>query len=251
MHMGLSYPTAVTVLGRRLPGDADTFRRMVRAVDLQAGERVALLGAAEGETAKILAREAGAQVTALEWDLPLYGALEARIRTEGLAGRVTARQVDIEAMPAGNFEAVIVETLPPRGDLLTFLEHLRRLLGLNGRLALVLPASVGLGVAAPVAAFWSEELGFPFARPATLMSLLEQARFEPLWAESLNEDQVAEYYRVLETRLPQADPAYAERQRVAIDLFRNQGGRRCSTFVMLAARRREPGEKPPMARTPG
>ncbi len=198
MHMGLSYPTAVTVLGRRLPGDADTFRRLVRAVDLQAGERVALVGAAEGETAKILAREAGAQVTALEWDPPLFGALEARIRNDGLAGRVTAKLGDVETLPAGNFEAVIGDTLPPVGDLLPFLERLRRLLGLNGRLALALPASVGLGAAAPVAAFWAEETGFPFSRPAALLGALEQARFEPLWAEALSEDQLTEYYRVLE-----------------------------------------------------
>lgn len=245
------YPTALPILGRRLPGNAEAFRRLLRAVDLQAGERVALVGAADGETARVLARECGAQVTALEWEGPLFAALENRIRTEALAGRVTAKLGDFDQLPPGNFEAVLLETLPPKGELTPFLSRLRGLLGLNGRLALTLPASVGLSTAAPVSAFWTEELGFPFSRPAALMEQLERAGLEPLWAEALSEDQLAEHYRLLEERLASADPTFAERQRLAIDLFRNQGGRRGCSFVMLAGRRREPGEKPPAARTQG
>src|SRR4051812_20422590 len=118
--MPQTHPPSLLVQGRRLPGNGETIRRMLRAVDLQPGERVLLVGAAEGEGLKLLAREFGAQVTALEWEPRLAAALEAKVREESLAGRVAVRQVELDSLPKASFDVVVLETLPPSGEIVPF-----------------------------------------------------------------------------------------------------------------------------------
>lgn len=246
-----SFPPALLVEGRRLPGTAETFKRLVRALDVQPGERVLLVGAGEGAVLKALAREAGAQVTALEWDAKLVAACEARVRDESLSGRVTVRQGDPLTLPAQSFEVVLFETLPPAGELTPYASKVRDLLATNGRLGMTLPVAVGLATPAAVGSHWTAQLGRPLVRPAALLGQLERAGFEPQWAETFSDDVMAEYYRRLEDALGSADKALADASRAAIELFRSGPGRAGASYAMLVARRREPGEKPPPARTAG
>lgn len=246
-----SFPQALVVEGRRLPGTPETFKRLLKALDLQPGERVLLVGAGDGSVLKVLARELGAQVTALEWEPKLVAAAEARVRDESLAGRVTVRQGDPLTQPSQSFEAVLMESLPPPGELTPYAAKLRDLLVVNGRLGLTLPVAVGLSTPPAVSSFWSAELGQPLVRPAALLGQLERAGFEPQWVESLADDVMVEHYRRLEEALSGAEPAVADQARAALELFRSGPGRTGASYAMLVARRREPGEKPPPARTAG
>ena len=246
-----TFPPALLVDGRRLPGNADTFRRLVKALDVQPGERVALLGAADGASLKILGREFGAQVTAVEWEPALLSAAEARVREENLSGRVTLRSGGPAELPRAGFDVVIVESMPPPGPLTPFAAELRELLALNGRLGLTLPAAVGLSTAAPVADHWARQQGAPLVRPQAMLGQLEQAGFEPQWAEALSDEVLAEHYRLAAGVVATADAARAAPLKDAIALFTEGPGRTGSAFVMIVGRRREPGEKPPAARTSG
>lgn len=248
----LTFPPALLVDGRRLPGNADTFRRLLRALDVQPGERVLLLGAADGAALKVLGREFGAQVTAVEWDPGLAAAAEARIREENLSGRVTLRTGAPADLPKAGFEVVLVESLLPPGPLTAIAAQLREHLGPNGRLGLTLPAAVGLSTAPAVLAHWEKLLGAPLVRPWALLGQLEKAGFEPQWAEALSEEVLAEHYRLAEERLQGQSGDGAAQLQQLVELFkRSGGGRSGSAFVMLTGRRREPGEKPPPARTSG
>ena len=246
-----TFPPALLVDGRRLPGNADTFRRLVKALDVQPGERVALLGASDAASLKILGREFGAQVTAVEWEPALLAAAQTRVRDENLSGRVTVRSGGPADLPRAGFDVVIVESMPPLGPLTPFAAELREHLALNGRLGLTLPAAVGLTTAAPVAEHWAKQQGAPLFRPQALLGQLEQAGFEPQWAEALSDEVLAEHYRLAEDSLAGADPQVAASWKDAIALFKSGPGRTGSSFVMLTGRRREPGEKPPAARTSG
>ena len=246
-----NFPPALLVEGRRVPGSLEALKRLVRALDVQPGERVLLLGAGDGTSLRVLARDAGANVTAVEWDPKLVAALEARVRDEALSGRVTVRQGDGSGLPSQGFESVLVDTLPPPGSLTDFTAKLRELLVVNGRLGITLPVAVGLTTQEPVQAFWSGELGTPLQRPAATLGLIEKSGYEPQWAESLSDELMAEYYRLLDEQAQNAEPAVAERAKKAIELFRTGPGRTGASHAMLVARRREPGEKPPPARTAG
>lgn len=245
-----SFPAALLVEGRRLPGTPETFRRLLRALEVQPGHRVLLMGSGEGLLFRTLAHEAGAQLTALEWHAPYVAACEARVREESLSGRVTVRQGELGAVAGQSFEAIVVETLPPAGPLTPFAAQLRELLAPNGRLGMTLPAAVGLNTAEAVAKFWSDALGMPLARPVALLSQIERAGFEPQWAETLSDELMAEHCRLLGEAAAGAEAKLAERARAEVELFKG-AGRAGSSYAMLVARRREPGEKPPPARTAG
>ena len=93
---------------------------MVRAADVQPGERVLLVGAGEGECLKVLTRDFGAVVTALEWEPAFVAALENRVREDALAGKVTVRQGDLSHAGKSSFEVVIFDSWVPPKDLTAF-----------------------------------------------------------------------------------------------------------------------------------
>jgi len=245
-----SFSPALLVEGRRLPGTPETLRRLIRALDVQPGERVLLIGGGGGTAFPLLANEARAKVTALEWEPGFVAACEARARDASLAGKVVVHQGDLTAVQGQSFESVLLDALPPHGELSAFAGQVRELLVANGRLGMTLPAAIGLNTAPEVAAFWAEELGMPLARPVALLSLLERAGFEPQWAEALADEVLTEHYRLLGDALGTAEAKLADRARAAIEHFKG-AGRTGSSYAMLVARRREPGEKPPPARTAG
>ena len=246
-----SFPPALLVEGRRVPGSGEALRRLIKALDVQPGERVLVVGAGDGSVLRALARDAGAQVTALEWEPKRVSACETRVRDEALSGRVTVRQGEPSSLGDQRYETILLDSLPPPGPVGPFAAKLREALVVNGRLGLTLPVAVGLSTAEPVSAYWSGVLGMPLLRPAALLGHLEQAGLEPQWAEALSEELMAEHYRQVEEQLPEADAAVGERLRAAVELFRAGPGRTGASYAMLALRRREPGEKPPPARTAG
>lgn len=249
--MSLSFPPALMVEGRRLPVDGVLFRRLARAVDLQAGERVVLVGAGAGHALPLLAQEFGAQVVALEWETVLQDALQARIRDDGLTGRVAVRGAGLAGLPEGNFEVVLLDAPPPPGPLTGLAAALRPLLGPNGRIGLTFPCAVGVATSEAVQTHWSAQTGQPLARPWTLLAQLERAGFDPQWAESIDPGVLEGWYGRLEGQLGTMADVPAElgaRARSEIELWRHLGGRTGFSYAMLAARRREPDEKPAPSR---
>ena len=67
--------------------------------------------------------------------------------------------------------------------------------------------------------------------------------------ESLEDPLLDEFYRSVEQALPADASAKAARVKEEVALFRGQGGRSTVSFAAIVGRRREPGEKPPAARS--
>jgi hypothetical protein len=221
-------------------------------MDVQAGERLLWVGAGAGVGLPLLARELGAQVTALEWDPQLSSKLDALVREEAMRGRVTVRQDGLDGLPQQGFELIWVDTLPPPHGLSQLVGQLRGLLAVNGRLGMTLPALVGLTRIEELVEYWESVVGLPMGRPGQLLSLVEKQGFEPLWTEDLGQDIVQPYLAELKQALQVQKPALQPNVQTWVDaVSRAQSHASGFTYAMLAARRREPNEKPPQARTQG
>ncbi len=245
--------TLCRALGRRAPGGDALARRIGVLCDLRRGDRVLDLGAGRGGTARLLAREFGCEVTCVEEDAATVAALEDAARESGLEALLHARCSDLFAVdfPEASFDLVLAEgSLGVMGPTIEDAARaLRFLLRTNGRLAASVTARVGRTLPPAVESFFSQELGDPLFWPGDLAAALERAGFEPLTAECLPEADLEDHFHELERVLPQIEgsPAVKKLAR-SIEVFRHEGGRSACAAVLLVTRRREPSERPPLAR---
>ncbi len=89
--------------------------------------------------------------------------------------------------------------------------------------------------------------------PAELLQVVERAGFEPLACEALADTLWEDHYRMLDAGLSRlAGPDGEQMAKVVrreIDVYVREGGRHSVTYTLIIARRKEPGERPPPART--
>ncbi len=248
----------VGTAGRRAPGDDELTRRICRLCTLTPGARVLDLGAGTGELARLLAREYGCLVTCVDTDETALARLSTLAAEEGVANRVAtmvASKPYSLSFEDASYEAVIAESgfefLSPSS--IEAIRSLRRLLCRDGKLALISRARVGRALPEQVASHYSR-LNVALDLPGRKLAVFEQAGFEPLAAEALGETLVDAHFRQLEDglgALGDEGRELADETRAEIDLRRSDSGRNAINTVLFVARRREPGEKPPMARGNG
>lgn len=244
------------------PGDArrpfendDSIRRFGRTANLAAGSRVLDLACGRGTASVVLARDFGCEVLALDSDDRMLQLLGERVKAASLGDRVHVRRGDPTRLQfsEGEFEGIILQ-----GRILfpitNAVRALRRFLAPRGRLCLTYPARVGRFPNRTAVDFWERKLGEPILMPRELLQVFERGGFEPEGVETLSDQELADHYRNLETRLatlPRELESFARPLREEIDLFRAQSGRAGVTYAMVIGRRKEPGEKPPASRDRG
>ncbi len=238
---------------RRSPGSDEFSRRIARLCTVGPGSHVLALQTGPGRTPRILAREYGCTVLCVDEDPAALALLTERSKGEGVAARVETRAGTFESigLKEAEFDAVVAEGL--HWKLGEAAAALRQVLVPNGRFAVTVPCRVGISAPQSVLDFWSQRLGYALSTPADQMQVIERAGYEPLACEAMPDAPWDEHYRVLETGLPKLsspeDEPLARTVRREIDVFRREGGRQSVTYALVVARRKEPNEAPPPART--
>jgi hypothetical protein len=132
---------------------------------------------------------------------------------------------------------------------------LREVLTAGGRFAATVPCRIGLNAPQGVLDYWTERLGYPLASPANQLQTMERSGFEPLACEALPDSLWDDHYKIVDaglTKVSGADgDAVRSEMKRELDIFRREGGRQSMTYALVIARRKEPNEKPPPARTRG
>ena len=224
-------------------------RRVARHCGLGSRTRVLTLGFDGGSAPAFLAKEYGAKVVAGDAEEEAVLRQRNALREHGADDRVSTRRVDYERLPFGDqeFEAILVEVLAMRLDAAA--RGLRRHLALQGRLALMQPVRVGRFPNPAMVRMWEQKIGEPLLLPSECLQLIEREGYEPQAAEVLDDAALDAYYQQLEQfKRANGDPSASAAVDEEVALFRSQGGRSGASFAVLVARRRESGEKPPVAR---
>lgn len=225
-------------------------RRVARYCGLGSRSRVLMLGFDGGLAPSFLAQEVGAKVIAADSDEAAVQRQRDTLRAQGAEDRVSTRRVEYERLPFGDqeFEAILVDTQALRLD--TAARGLRRHLAIDGRLCVIYPVRVGRYPNPAVLRMWEQKIAEPLLLPSECLQTIEREGYEPQTAEVLDDAALEAHYRQLELSLRAgADSERAATLEEEVALFRSQGGRPGASFAVLVARRREPGEKPPAARS--
>ena len=178
-------------------------------------------------------------------------AVTRQVSGAGLEAWIRCVAVDGLSLPFddGAFDAVFVDLRSP-ARLEEMARAVRRVLTPKGRVCLSYPVRVGRPLDTPGHRFWAQRLGEPLPLPRETLATLERTGYEPQVIETLSDAELDDFYRQLETALQGAagaDPRAAV-AREELGLYRAQGSKSLLSFSVLVARRREPGEKPPIAR---
>lgn len=240
------------------PGDARPafsaepyLRRLGRQAGILETARVLTLGMGHGPGPLFFAREFGATVVAVEATEAEAKALTEQIKAAGLFDRVAVKVGPLIRPPVadGTFDVIFVDARVP-ARLGEMLSGLRRHLAPRGRLVLVYPVRVGRHQNPAVARHWERLLGEPLVLPREALQVVAEHGYEPQLVETLEDAALDDFYEAIERALEQAGPDERwARVREELSLFRSQGGRSTVSFAALVGRRREPGEKPPAARS--
>jgi len=207
--------------------------RLARRMELDERSRIIEFRVQGRSAAVLLAQELGCRVTVAD---PSDEVLE-RVRLEadaaGVRGKVSLFQLDAGApsLPEAAFElAICAGRVRPLATLATLVRPV--LAPSKGRLAAVV--AVRVGPAALDLGAWEQALGGALRTPQAELAELMRSGFEPEWAEALSETQLLELYGA------RAAPPDEEAALV-------HSGATGVSFVLVAGRRREPGEPPPPA----
>jgi SAM-dependent methyltransferase len=248
-HFPLYFPADA----RRPFGSEEFARRIARVAHLGGGSRVLELVA--GPTGFALAREHGCQLTAVDGEDRAVDQLKDRVKSQSVGDRVQVRKVDLARLPFADaeFDGILSVGRVPL-PLTVALRTLRRHLAPKGRLVLTYPVKVGRFPAKPSTEYWEKKLGEPLLYPREVLLTVQKAGFEPEEIQSMNDLELDDLYREVEQLLPKQPPtaeAQVKALREEIELHRAQSGKASVSFALMIARRREPGEKPPVSRDSG
>ncbi len=135
-----AHPFVRWLLGDELhPGGEATTRRALELIGVGADDRLLDVASGAGASALLAARELGCQAIGVEYGQSAVDAANTAARAEGVAGLVSFRRGDAEALPFddGEFEAVLCEcSLCTFGHKRRAMAEIRRVLKPGGRLAL-------------------------------------------------------------------------------------------------------------------
>ena len=247
----LSYPVDL-----RLPFLAgEGLERLALTCNWAQGQSAWVLGAGPGHLGLSLELAAlGLAVTVADTDPAQLERFKAAAAAARVRGQLTVHGLEQGAtqLPEGAADALFLDARfgAPLEQLST---QLRPALRKNGHLVALCAARVGRAPAAGVLGeHWERRTGAGLRPPRELLQRLERTGYEPQTAEALADVTMEEAYALLEAALPLLDePARAPFDE-ELRSWRAAGeGTASVAFTLLVARRKEPGEKPPAARTAG
>lgn len=201
-----------------------------------------------------LARALGCRVTVVDPDAKVIEQLEERARIAGVSEKLTFVVGEVLTTPVpsgldGIFTFSRVLGLP-RALARVYRPHLNE----RGRLGVVCVVKVGRDPAAEALASWEQRLGAPLLLPRDAMLEFEREGFEPELTETVGENELADFYQTVDGLLQKAGaPTEPGPAALASELaeHRAQEGASGVTMAFMLARRKEPGEKPPLSRDSG
>jgi hypothetical protein len=202
-----------------------------------------------------LARALGCQVTVVEPDAKVLGQLQERARVAGVAEKVAFVLGDVLTTPGpttsvhGIFTFSRVLGLP--GPLA---RSFRPRLAERGRLGFLCVVKVGRTQVPEVVSAWERRLGGPLLLPRDALLEVEKEGFEPDLLETVGESELTDFYQTLDGLLRKADAPTGDGPTALgaeIALHQAHGGESGVTVAYVLARRKEPGEKPPLSRDSG
>ncbi|MEW6073449.1 MAG: class I SAM-dependent methyltransferase [Planctomycetota bacterium] len=231
-------------LPRGGPGDDACTRAALRRLPpLPPRPRVVDVGCGPGAPTRVLARELGTIVEAVDAHRPFLVALQRAARAEGLSERILPRQADMKALP---YAPASLDLIWCEGAIfvLGFAEGLRRWRPLLCPAGLVVASEACWFTADPPAEardFWAE--GYPeIAGEAETRRRAELAGYERLGDFRLPRAAWDEFYRTLAPRVAalapraEADPTVAgvaEETRREMEIHRRFGDCYGYTFFLL------------------
>lgn len=220
-------------------------RRLAHTAQWSSASRLLELSPSQG--ALELVRDLGCSVTAVDPQAALLEEQTARFAAQNMADRFNTHQCEYGALPFADasFDGVLV-----LGRLLRPLEEAasawRKLLAPRGRLLMTWPVRIGRFPTAQALEHWEARLGQPLRTPRDVLIAVEKLGYEPETIETLGEAEADAYYDDLEAVAASDADAQAE-----VALHRAHGARSGAVLAVLVARRKEPGERPPLSRDAG
>ncbi|MCA2980613.1 MAG: class I SAM-dependent methyltransferase [Myxococcaceae bacterium] len=245
------FPLHLPAEARRLFQSESLLRRIAQTGNLSGDSRLLELHGSLGGLA--LCRALGCSITVVEPDTKALEALKERARLAFIADRVTWVHQPLERV---SFEERAFDCILSLGRVVgppqAMARRFRPWLDEKGRLALTWVMAVGRSPAKATLDAWATRLGQPIVSPRDTLQSVEGEGFEPELVESLGDPELDEFYRDVEAALAkQADSSEAKAVKAEIALHRAQQGHSSATYGVVVARRKEPGEKPPLSRDGG
>jgi len=244
------FPMYVPSEARRLFQTESLLRRFAQMAHWDGESRLLELYASLGGLALI--RALGGELVVVEPDAKLVDNVRERARVAGVLEQVAFEQHAVTRLdfPPRSFHGIFCfgRVLGTAGSVST---AWRPLLAENGRVGFSCMVKVGRAVAPPALDYWNKRLGSPLPLPREALLAVELAGYEPELVETVGEAELGEYYKELEALLPKAtDPEGVKtlKEEIAIHTAYGHTG---VTQAFVVARRKEPGEKPPLSRDSG
>lgn len=246
------FPLYLPPESRRLFQSESLLRRFAQAAHFTGSSRLLEVHGSLGGLA--LARALNCSITIVEPDAKVADTLRERARMAGIGDKVTWLQQPLSSVSFAekSFDGIFCFGRIA-GPLEVLARTMRPWLDDKGRLALTWVMAVGRAPAASALESWSERLGRKLLSPRDTLLSLEPEGFEPELVETLGDPEMDEFYRDVELALlkhpPDAD--HVKPVKAEIVVHRAQQGKAGAAYGVVVARRKEPGEKPPLSRDGG
>jgi hypothetical protein len=246
------FPLYLPAEARRLFQSESLLRRFAQAAHFTGSSRLLEIHASLGGLA--LCRALNCTLTVVEPDLKVCETLKERARLAGIGDKVTWLNQPLSSVSFGeaSFDGIFSfgRVIGPPAELA---RRFRPWLDEKGRLALTWIMAVGRSPAAVALESWEDRLGQPIISPRDTLLGVEPEGFEPELVESLGDPELDEFYKEVESALLRYPPDSADVKAVKAEIavHRAQQGRAGATYGVIVARRKEPGEKPPLSRDGG
>jgi hypothetical protein len=126
----------------------------------------------------------------------------------------------------------------------------RPLLADQGRIGMTTLVQVTKSSSDAVVEYWKKRLAGNLLTPMALLKGIEASGFEPEFIDTVGGTDLDEYYREIEASLGKVDPKSDGPATLneEMQMHRAQGGRLLVSYAFVVARRKEPGEQPPVSR---
>jgi hypothetical protein len=250
--MADAYPLYLPPDARRLFQSESLLRRMAQTAHWSKTTRLLELFGSLGGLA--LTKALGCTATVVEPEVHAADFLRDRARAAGMIEKVTFLNQPVAgaSFAVESFDAVLA-----MGRIIgapaAAAERARTWLAPKGRLGLTVLAKVGRVQSEELVQYWEKRLDAPLLNTREVMMAVEAKGYEPELMESLSDVELDEYYRELDTLLAKVSDSHegAKALREESRVHRAQNGRGGVTWAFLLARRKEPGEKPPVNRDGG
>lgn len=246
------FPLFLPPEARRLFQSESLLRRFAQAGHFSSSTRLLEFHGSLGGLA--LTRALNCSLTIVEPDATVAATLKERAKTAGLGDRVTWVQQPSAAVsfPAKSFDAIFClgRVIGHPSELA---KRMRPWLDEKGRLAITYPMSAGRTPPEVALESWADRLGRPLLSPRETLLTVEPEGFEPEIVETLGDPELDEFYKEIEQVLARTSAAGPEVNAIKAEIavHRAQQGHSGATYGVIVARRKEPGEKPPLSRDGG